>query len=72
MEIQKPARFRQSKEALILDFFLLPLGILYSIFVQGVIETWRELESYPRRTYKSWLHTKWFTKQLLSKRSKNG
>ena len=68
-----PIRFRQSREALILDFLLLPFGILYSILMQGIGETIRELRIYPSRSCYAWFRGDWFLKQkFLIWRGKNG
>lgn len=52
--------FRRSREAMLIDFVLLPLGILRSVLLQGVPETLRELRDFPRGTATKWREAEWF------------
>ncbi len=61
----KKIRFRQSREALILDILLVPFGVIYSVLLQGFPETVRELKNLPYRYKTGWGRTGWFLKQVI-------
>lgn len=59
--VQRAGRpLRRSREAMILDMLLLPLGLVRSLVMQGVPGTWDELRRLPKTYARGWRESFWF------------
>lgn len=52
--------FRRSREAMILDMLLLPIGVARSLVMQGIPGTWDELRRLPETYARGWRESFWF------------
>jgi hypothetical protein len=57
---RQKAKFRRSREAMILDVIFLPLGLIRSLVLQGVPETLDEIRKLPETYSRGWRESQWF------------